>query len=100
MCDVRRHDTHDETPIQLSDVNMKRKAFFTVLWMLAFAALAFLLAIAVLLPLTHSGRNLFAVIYLDPILQSIFFVAPLIALWLGWRGRLPGTKRKKETNAA
>src|SRR5437870_2302112 len=56
---VRRHDTHDENPIQLSDMNMKRKALFTVLWMLTFAALAFLLAIAVLLPLTLSGRSLF-----------------------------------------
>lgn len=85
--------------IRLSDKNMKRKVFFTILWMLAFAALAFGVWGAVTVPLVHTGRHLFAVIYLHPIFQSIFFVAPLVALWLGWRGRLPGTKAKGHAGA-
>jgi len=79
---------------------MKRKILFTLIWMLGFAAVVFGIWGAVLVPLAHTHRHLFAVIYLDGIFQSIFFVSPLIALWLGWRGKLPGTRAKNETNAA
>jgi hypothetical protein len=78
---------------------MKRKILFTILWMLGFAALAFGIWGIVLVPLVHTRRHLFEVIYLDAIFQSVFFVAPLIALWLGWRGKLPGTKTKQATDA-
>jgi len=80
--------------------SMKRKVLFTFLWVLGFAALVFVIWGAVIVPLAHSHRHLFALMYLDVIFQSIFFVAPLVALWLGWRGKLPGTKARKETNAA
>lgn len=78
---------------------MKRKILFTVLWMLGFAVVAFSVWGTVLVPLIHTHRHLFEVIYSDAIFQSIFLVAPLVALWLGWRGKLPGTK-KKEIDAA
>jgi hypothetical protein len=79
---------------------MKRKVLFTVLWMLGFAAVVFVIWGAVIVPLVHSRRHTDAVRYLDAIFQSVFFVAPLVALWLGWRGKLPGTKRKGTTDAA
>jgi hypothetical protein len=74
---------------------MKRRILFTLLWMFGFAALVFGVWGAVIVPLVYSRRHLMAVTYLDVVFQSIFFVAPLVALWLGWRGRLPGTKQRQ-----
>lgn len=79
---------------------MKRRILFILLWMFGFAALVFAIWGAVIVPLAYSHRHLFAVVYLDGIFQSLFFVAPLVALWLGWRGRLPGTKQKETKEAA
>ena len=90
--------TRTKSVTRQPNMNTKRKILFTLLWMVIFAAVVFLLAIAVIVPLVHSRRHLFGVIYLNAIFQSIFFVAPLVALWLGWRGRLPGTKAKKDTS--
>lgn len=47
---------------------------------------------AMLIPLALSHRHLREVIYLDAIFKVAFFVSPLVALWLGWQGRLPGTR--------
>ena len=91
---------HDETWVQPSDKNMKRRILFVLLWMFGYAALVFGIWCAVIVPLVYSHRHLFAAIYLDAIFQSIFFVAPLVALWLGWRGSLPGTKQKEMKDGA
>ncbi len=74
---------------------MKRKVLFTLLWMLGFAAAVFVLWGAVLILLSHTHRHGFATVYLDAIFKSVFFASPLLALWLGCRGSLPGTKQRK-----
>ena len=78
---------------------MNRKIIFTILWMLGFAAAVFIIWVAMLVPLART-HHLFAVMYLDVIFEASFFVSPLIALWWGWRGALPGTRGKQETDTA
>jgi hypothetical protein len=86
--------------VVLSNSHMKREITFTILWMLGFAAAVFVVWGATLVPLAQTHRQLFAVMYLDVIFKAVFFVSPLVALWLGWRGALPGTRRNGETDVA
>ena len=80
--------------------SMKRKVLFTLLWMLVFTAITFVVGVCILVPLVYSRQHTELVRYVDAVGRSVFFVSPLVALWLGWRGKLPGTKRRRETDAA
>jgi hypothetical protein len=81
---------------------MKRKVLFTLLWMIGFATVAFIVWCVVIVPRIHTGDAEYRMttVHLDFIFGSIFLLAPLLALWLGLRGKLPGTKRKTTTHAA
>jgi len=76
---------------------MKQKTIYTLLWMTAFAAGTFLCGLVVLAVLAHTRIvSLPALLYLDWTLKVIFFSSPIVALVLGLRGALPGTKRVSE----
>lgn len=61
--------------------------------MMAFATATLLLGLAVLAMLAHTRMaSLPALLYLDCALKVIFVSSPLVALLLGLRGTLPGTK--------
>ena len=75
---------------------MKNKIVFTLVWMFAFAAVTFLACGLVALILTHTRIvSLESLQYVDWVLKVIFFSSPLMGLFLGVRGALPGTRRAR-----
>jgi hypothetical protein len=73
---------------------MKRKTIFTSLWMGGFAAATFLFGLVTLAILAYSRiTSLASLQYIERTLKLLFFSSPLIALFLGLRGALPGTKQ-------
>lgn len=79
------------------DSYMKHRIAFTLLWMIAFAAAAFLLGLLGLFVLTHARIvSLNALQYVDWILKVIVFSSPVVALFLAVRGVLPGTGWEQE----
>lgn len=76
---------------------MKKKILCTALWMFAFTACTFLFGAAVLSILTHTQIvSLTVLAYLDRTFEVVLFLSPLVALLLGLRGVLPGTKSVSE----
>jgi hypothetical protein len=72
---------------------MKPKIIPTILWMIIFAAVTFcIIPIAfVLIVFSHIGSDALLQYVLWP-LRLIFIASPFVALWLGLRGALPGTR--------
>lgn len=83
--------TTAQSPCQ---IDMKPKCYSTVLWTLAFPAATFLAWGAVGFIIAHTHRHLILLTYWDAVFKVIFFVSPAMALLLGLRGTLPGTKPK------
>ena len=79
---------------------MKRKIIFTVLWMLGFAGLVTACYLAALAVMLRTAHEVGTVIYTQVVVGSLVVISPLVALLLGLRGALPGTKKPHVTNAA
>ena len=78
---------------------MKRKIIFTLLWMLASAAAIAGIGLPTVAILVRTAHEVSTVMYVHTTFGVLFIVAPLIALFLGLVGVLPGTQ-KRETDAA
>jgi len=72
---------------------MKRKGINTILWMVIFAAATFCIipVIFAVVIFSHLKSDRFLESLLWP-LRLIFLASPWVALFLGWRGSLPGTR--------
>jgi hypothetical protein len=78
---------------------MKKKTLCTTLWMFAFTLGTLLFGAVVLAILTHTRIvSLTVLAYLDLAFEVVLFLSPLVALWLGLRGVLPGTKSGSESD--
>ena len=72
---------------------MRQKIIITIFWMVIFAAVNFWFIPFVFTVLTLSGVRSYAWFeYVLWPLRLIFVLSPFVALLLGWRGLLPGTR--------